>query len=98
MQRCGRCKVEKDEEKGFSPSYRGKLGTWCRDCWAAYTRGDRGTAAPHDPMSCARCGTSFIPKQLKASTRYCSRRCGELARAESGHTRAGHLMRKYGIS
>lgn len=96
-QRCGRCKQRKGVEE-FSPSYRGKDGTWCRACFAAYSRGERGTTVPHQPLQCVRCGSAFVPKQLKAKTKYCSRECKEAAARESGQTRERHLLRKYGIT
>lgn len=64
---------------GFSPSYRGKLGTWCRDCFAAYKRGDRGTSAVHQPITCDHCGEQYTPRQLKSKAAYCSRICKERA-------------------
>ena len=97
LQRCGRCKQEKAVEE-FSPSYRGKIGTWCRTCFAAYARGETDTRADHDLRVCEQCGTEYRPRQLKASAKYCSRACGQEARRTSGRQRNGHLLRKYGIT
>jgi 5-methylcytosine-specific restriction endonuclease McrA len=64
--------------EGYSPSYRGKVGTWCRACFASYVRGERGTVQ-HEPRDCAQCGKSYIPSQLKAAATYCSRLCKDRA-------------------
>jgi hypothetical protein len=96
-QRCGRCKQELPLEK-FSPSYRGKPGTWCKPCFAAYRRGESTSAAQHEPRTCRQCGESYIPKQLKEAASYCSRVCSQEARKLSGRQRDQHLRRKYGIS
>jgi 5-methylcytosine-specific restriction endonuclease McrA len=58
----------------FSPSYRGKLGTWCRPCFAAYARGE-DPRTQHAARSCAHCGQQYVPRQLKAAAAYCSRTC-----------------------
>jgi len=40
-QRCGRC--HKDLTPGaFSPSRRGKVGKWCRECFRAYRKAKKG--------------------------------------------------------
>jgi len=78
LQRCGSCKVEKPPAD-FSPSYRGTLGTWCRACFAADKRGDRQTIA-NPPRTCAQCGTSYVPRFLKAAAAFCSRSCKERSR------------------
>lgn len=97
-QRCGRCKELKDEGE-FSPSYRGRNGTWCRACFAAFSRGEPGAKPLHDARKCVECGAMFHPKTLKAnSLGLCSRACKEMARKKSGAARAGHLLRKYGIT
>lgn len=97
-QRCGRCKQVKDSEE-FSPSYRGRNGTWCRACFAAYSRGERGTTEPHPPQTCRYCGAEFRPKALKKNAiGYCSRTCKEQADTESGAQRDRHLLRKFGIT
>jgi predicted nucleic acid-binding Zn ribbon protein len=79
---CGHCKEAK-ELSAFSPSYRGKPGTWCRACFAAYKRGERGTTAQHQPRSCERCGRQYVPRQLKGHARFCSRECKEERRNEA---------------
>lgn len=81
MQRCGRCKVEKAETE-FSPTYRGRNGTWCRACFAAHARGESATAT-HDSRVCERCGRSYTPVQLKAARQFCSRECKDRARQEA---------------
>lgn len=97
-QKCGRCKQEKDVEEGFAPSYRGKAGTWCRSCVTAYARGESVTVA-HDPVTCQRCGRTFVPRQVKRnSAGFCSRECKDGHRVESGKARDQYLRRKYGIS
>lgn len=87
-QRCGSCKVEKDVEN-FSPSYRGKPGTWCRPCFAAYNArrywGDDPELRPikvsYEPVTCTQCGEQYVPKQMKANAkRFCSRTCKDNSR------------------
>jgi hypothetical protein len=74
-QPCGSCKqvLPLDE---FSPSYRGKSGTWCRACFSAYNRKAR-PHVQHDPIPCDFCGKDFVPRQLKPSqpNRFCSNNC-----------------------
>lgn len=81
MQRCGRCKTDKPLEQ-FSPSYRGKTGTWCRSCFANYARGGGEATAAHLSVGCNRCGAQYVPKQLKSNGQFCSRRCKDAARHE----------------
>jgi predicted nucleic acid-binding Zn ribbon protein len=76
---CGHCKTPKDVSE-FSPSYRGKPGTWCRACFSAYKRGERGTTAQHQPLTCDHCGKKYVPTHLKGYARYCSRSCKEEVR------------------
>ena len=65
----------------FSPSYRGTTGTWCRQCFAAYHRGESETRRKrHEPRVCAWCGEQYEPKQLKSAAKYCSRKCKTDAR------------------
>lgn len=77
-QRCGSCKALRPLSE-FSPSYRGKTGTWCRACFAAYAAGVRDTI-PHEPQTCEACGNQYVPKQLKQSAKFCSRACKSEAR------------------
>lgn len=63
----------------FSPSYRGKSGTWCRACFAAYNRGE-SRRKPHDPLTCQHCGGLYEPLRLSAKAAYCSRECKTEAR------------------
>lgn len=80
MQRCGSCKQDKALEE-FSPSYRGRVGTWCRPCFAAYNRGERGHLAAHEPHLCEWCGSPYVPQTKQSrGVRYCSRGCKDLAR------------------
>jgi hypothetical protein len=95
-QRCGRCKRTFAWES-FSPSHRGKTGTWCRDCVAANARGDLPPATQHEPRTCVVCEQEYIPKQLKANAAYCSRECKALARHFTGRGRETYLQRTYGI-
>lgn len=53
---------------------------------------------PNDPRDCDQCGKEYVPKRAAANVAYCSRRCGELARKESGRQRESHLTRKFGIT
>jgi 5-methylcytosine-specific restriction endonuclease McrA len=87
-QLCGRCKELKTDEE-FAPSYRGKAGTWCRSCFAAYNRQrQRGIKPPpsrgHDvTLSCEWCTATFTPQILKTGkmqNRYCSPQCKSNAR------------------
>ena len=78
-QQCGRCKQHKPPGE-YSPSYHGKRGTWCKSCFAAYSRGDRGPSAEHESLQCTVCGECYIPRQLKANWRYCSPKCKNNAR------------------
>lgn len=67
----------------FSPSYRGKPGTWCRACFAANARGDR-KSVEHEPIRCAWCGESFVPRAAKKNAvGYCSPKCKGHARARA---------------
>jgi uncharacterized CHY-type Zn-finger protein len=100
-QRCGRCKQEVAIES-FSPSYRGKNGTWCRNCTAQYAREHRSPGVTwqkveHDPRPCQNCGQQYVPKQLKVNSAYCSRACKDDGRKNSGRARDTYLRRKYGI-
>lgn len=101
-QKCGGCKQDLPLES-FSPSYRGRNGTWCKPCFAKYARehrapGVRWQKVNHDPRTCENCGESYVPKQLKASAAYCSRACKDEHRKTSGRQREAYLQRKYGIS
>lgn len=78
MQRCGSCKRDLPVTE-FALSYRGKPGTWCRPCFAAYHRGDLVTAE-HEPRPCTHCGQQYVPRNLKAAAAYCSPRCKDKAR------------------
>lgn len=74
QQRCGACKESKDQED-FSPSYRGKPGTWCKDCAAANARGDL-VRSEHAPRRCQECQTEYVPKRVRSEVRlFCSQRC-----------------------
>jgi Recombination endonuclease VII len=97
-QKCGRCKETKPAGE-FSPSYRGKPGTWCRSCFAAHARGERITVT-YPPRPCSVCGVEYIPKQVKIKNHkgYCSQACKEAGFKASGQRREGHLRRRYGIT
>ena len=75
LQFCGSCKQDLPITD-FSPSYRGKRGTWCRACFAAYNRRTR-PHVQHDPIPCDFCGKDFVPRQLKPSQEhhFCSANC-----------------------
>lgn len=71
---CGSCKRDLPLES-FSPGNRGKRGTWCRECFAAYNKGRR-PHVKHGPIPCDYCGKEFVPKQVKpGQRRYCSNTC-----------------------
>lgn len=100
-QRCGSCKVEKLQVE-FSPSYRGRTGTWCRSCFAAHARGVR-LAAPNPPQDCRHCGNSYVPRFKKGAGRYCSSQCksksyNEAKSAEVRSAKAGRVCRGCGAS
>jgi len=97
LQLCGWCKVGKGPE-GFSPSYWGKRGTWCRACHAAKARDEMPPRGQHEPRNCEQCGKRYVPRQLKSDAAFCSFVCGDRFRKESGQTRDRHLRRKYGIT
>ncbi|HUR24000.1 MAG TPA: HNH endonuclease signature motif containing protein [Acidimicrobiales bacterium] len=78
-QRCGSCK-QTLPLTDFSPSYRGKTGTWCKACFADYNAGRSRLRLAHDPRTCDWCGLLYIPTQLKAAAAYCSRDCKTKAR------------------
>lgn len=80
-QRCGSCK-EVLPTSAFSPSYRGKRGTWCRACFAAYSRGERAIRS-HAPLVCTWCQRPYVPKNRKRSAAFCSKRCKDTARNRS---------------
>jgi len=96
-QKCGRCKTAKPME-AFSPSYRGKPGTWCKPCFNAHHRGEPAPEVEHDSRPCGYCGKEYVPKHLKAIGRFCSRECGQADRRDSGRQRDRYLKRTYGIS
>lgn len=96
-QRCGRCKATKDETQ-FSPSYRGKNGTWCRACFAAHKRGESVTTSLLPPRECDHCGASYHPKVNRKNLRFCSVKCNQAERLASGSGREAYLLRKFGIT
>lgn len=73
-QRCGSCRKSLPASS-FSPSYRGRPGTWCRKCFADYNAGRQRNRPEHEPQECRWCGEQYIPKQLKAAAAFCSRSC-----------------------
>lgn len=74
VQRCGRCKQEVSVEL-FSPSYRGKPGTWCRACFAAYMRGDRNFTQDQR-RRCEWCRELFTPSIGHGPDQmFCTRQC-----------------------
>lgn len=74
-QRCGACKQSKPVEE-FSPCYRGKLGTWCKGCAAAYARGDL-VRQEHAPRPCSECGEMYVPQRIRFEVGQCSTKCKE---------------------
>lgn len=80
MQRCGSCKQLKPLGD-YSPSYRGKVGMWCRACHAAYARGERKSVA-HIPLVCSWCNKTYVPTQVKKKNLFCSPSCKVTARNE----------------
>lgn len=84
---CGHCKQVLPLDK-FSPSYRGKCGTWCRACFAAYNRGERVPTALHEPLRCDYCGGEYLPMRADPrAAHYCSSKC-------KGDDRNGRLARE----
>lgn len=77
-QRCGSCKQGVPLD-GYSPSYRGKPGTWCKACFADYNSGRQRTCPPHENRVCSYCGTTYSPRQLKTQAAFCSRECKDKA-------------------
>lgn len=79
MQQCGSCREWKSED-GYSPSYRGKSGTWCRSCFSEYHRKRRAGAGPRPRKAltevrvCEHCGEQYTPK-INKPTRFCGRKC-----------------------
>ncbi len=81
VQICGRCRQELPLDN-YSPSYRGKRGTWCRMCFSAFHRGEN-TSCPLPPKICSHCHVSYIPiLQGWRSKNFCSRDCKDLAKNE----------------
>jgi hypothetical protein len=70
-------------ETKFSPSYRGRSGTWCRECFAAHMRGER-VSGQAPSQTCAYCGTEYIPKRTEVTrtNTHCSRACKDRARKD----------------
>lgn len=78
---------------------KGQLKRPCKQCFREW---HRGRYVPKDgaddaPRSCIWCGASYQPKGRRISF-YCSQKCKEAERKESGQGREQHLLRKYGIS
>jgi hypothetical protein len=73
-QQCGSCREHKPLTD-YSPSYRGKRGTWCRPCFADYWAGRPMTRKQHEPRECLWCGEEYVPKQLKTKASFCSPVC-----------------------
>lgn len=95
--KCGRCAQSKNVSEFYLR--KGVPAAWCKACYREWHREryvprDGVTDAPRD---CLWCGTSYQPKQRRAS-KYCSPACGEAARKASGHTREKHLIRTFGIT
>lgn len=93
---CGRCRTAKPEDQ-FYPKQKAK--NWCKECYREWHREryvPKG-GATDEPRDCVVCGTSYRPKQRKVS-RFCSRKCGEQERKESGRERNAYLLRTYGIT
>lgn len=76
VQTCSRCRETKPLDD-FSPSYRGKKGTWCRACFAEYNSGNRQRSAPPEPRPCAHCGAIYTPQIDRG--KYCSPTCKQSA-------------------
>lgn len=83
-QQCGRCRETKPP-LDFSPSYRGVKGTWCKACFAEYSRiRKRGLIPPKSTATgamavCDLCGATYAKKQDRES-RFCSRSCKDIAK------------------
>ena len=96
MQVCSRCRIPKSLDE-FSPSYRGKSGTWCRACFAEYNRKRQrgeptGPSARADERTCQRCGAKYTPMTVRPNGAFCSRKCKGDAR--NAAQRAERLVSK----
>lgn len=78
IQFCSSCKQDLPMDM-FSPGNRGRRGSWCRPCMAAYNKGRR-PKVEHTPVACDQCGKEFVPKQLKPNQpKFCSPTCKQRA-------------------
>jgi len=87
-QKCGRCRQDLPLDC-YAPSYRGKPGTWCRVCFAAWHRGE-DTRQPLPARVCPICSEQFYPKQQDQPEHvatYCSRRCKDIAKNRAARSR-----------
>jgi predicted nucleic acid-binding Zn ribbon protein len=99
LKTCNKCGESKPESEWYPSRWAAGNGQWCKSCYQEWHRNRYTPKAGADdsPRACAACGESYRPKQRKASI-YCSRKCGERARRESGRDRETHLLRKYGVT
>ena len=103
-QQCGSCKQQLPHS-AFSPSYIGKRGTWCRDCFSAAKRGEP-VKASYLARPCSVCGADYVPKQIKAKSLNCCPKCKKKAltrrRKELGTyseiNRRHNIKKLYGIT
>jgi predicted nucleic acid-binding Zn ribbon protein len=93
---CGRCRTAKPEDQFYAKQ---KAKNWCKECFRDWHR-ERyvpKSGANDEPRECAQCGVTYQPKTRRPS-KFCSRRCSELERKESGRGRNTYLLRTYGIT
>jgi predicted nucleic acid-binding Zn ribbon protein len=94
---CSKC-GESWPSSGFYWS-KGQIKRPCKQCFHEWHRGRYvpKNGADDAPRNCIWCGASYRPKGRRVSF-YCSQKCKEVERKESGQQREQHLQRKYGIS
>ncbi len=74
-QMCGRCRLKVPLDD-YALSYRGRSGTWCRRCFAAFHRGE-DTSVPLPFQNCSYCKEPYRPgfADPRTGNKYCSRIC-----------------------
>lgn len=96
--KCSRCGVFRTESDWHASQLK-RSGGWCKPCYRAWHRERYAPkeGADDSPRDCRWCGETYRPKGRHVSF-YCSRKCKEAERRETGQDREQHLLRKYGIS
>lgn len=75
---CNRCKQAQPAPE-WHPSQWARSGGWCKSCYQQWHRARYATEFGDDPRVCTACGSSYQPKQRRASA-YCSRLCKDNAK------------------